>query len=85
MSLAVIMARFRLELAGLFLNPIQLLDQCQPSVRITTWLLLTLRFDGITELASCMGHTTHVRKTIYSNDRVVAIITIRLQIALEDS
>jgi len=52
-------------------------------VRLAALLFLTLCLDGITEPAPRMGHATNMRQIVRCNDRVVAIITIRLQIALE--
>ena len=73
----------RIQSSSLLFNPIQLLDQRQSSVSFTPFLVLALRLDCLTELASGMGHATHMRKTIHRNNSVVAIITIGLQIPRE--
>ena len=53
--------------------------ECPNQAFLTLFLVLALRFHRFAKLAPRVRHTTHMRKTIHRNNRVVAIITIGLQ------
>ena len=42
---------------------------------LATFLAFALRFNRITELTTCMGHTAHMHKIIGGNHRIVDVIT----------
>jgi len=78
MPLAVIMARLRRECAGLFLHPVQVPDQGQPTLGFARRLVLALCLDCLIKLAPRVRHAPYVRQVIHGHDCIVTVITVGL-------